>query len=300
MRAPDPDIVVEIDPNSGFCFGVTASISKAETELRSSDRLYCLGDLVHNSAEMERLQQNGLISIDHTQISQIPGARLLLRAHGEPPSTYRIAKLHGISLIDATCPVVLKLQQRIKHTYLTCPGSTQIVIYGKAGHAEVNGLVGQTDGTAIVVDDETALSQIDFSRPVMLYSQTTQSLEGWSRMVQAIASRMEPGVEFSHFDTICRQVSSRVDHVRRFAADHQVIIFVSGSKSSNGKVLFSQCQHANPASHIIASSDEISPDWFPENISSIGICGATSTPRWLMEQVKGHISTILYPKAQGK
>ena len=294
MTDCDKGTVIEIDDHSGFCFGVTASISKAEAELKAGTPLYCLGDLVHNSAEMERLHSCGLTTVTHADMPSLKGARLLLRAHGEPPSTYADAKTQGIEIIDATCPVVLKLQQRINHAYHTCPPDTQIVIYGKAGHAEVNGLVGQTCGTAIVVDDADSLDAIDFSRPVMLYSQTTRSLEGWNRMVSRIEALMHEGTSFSHFDTICRQVSGRVDHLRRFAASHSIILFVSGSKSSNGKVLFNQCRQVNPRTYMVADASEIDTDWIAHSPASIGICGATSTPRWLMEQVRDRCADILH------
>lgn len=287
-----PTPLIEIDDHSGFCFGVTTSINKAEAELAADGPLYSLGDLVHNSAEMERLHKCGLTTVTHADMPALAGARLLLRAHGEPPSTYRAARRWGIEIIDATCPVVLKLQQRIHHAYTHNGPETQIVIYGKSGHAEVNGLVGQTEGTAIVVDDAATLDAIDFSRPVLLYSQTTMSLEGWNRMVERIASLMQPGVRFEHFDTICRQVSGRVDHLRRFAASHRLILFVSGSKSSNGKVLCGHCREENPLTYMVASPAEINPAWLMPVPESIGICGATSTPRWLMEEVAARCAEL--------
>lgn len=277
---------IEIDPNSGFCFGVTASINKAESELEQPGALYALGDLVHNSAETERLQNMGLKVVGHEQMTGLGGSRMLLRAHGEPPSTYASAKASGIEVIDATCPVVLKLQQRIAASYRKWGDSAQIVIYGKAGHAEVNGLVGQTDGTAIVVDDADSLECIDFSRPVILYSQTTRSLEGWDMMVERIRSKMQPGITFLHYDTICRQVAGRVENVRLFAAAHSLVLFVSGRKSSNGKVLYNQCRKVNANTHMIESASEIDSAWFNPMPETIGICGATSTPRWIMEQVR--------------
>lgn len=289
MNVPE----IEIDDKSGFCFGVTASINKAEAELEHTSPLYCLGDIVHNSAEMERLRHKGLVSVTHDAMPKLAGCKVLLRAHGEPPSTYEAARRAGIEIVDATCPVVLKLQQRINRTYHTASPDTQIVIYGKAGHAEVNGLVGQTDGKAIVVDDADTLDAIDFSRPVALYSQTTRSLEGWSCMVERIRSRLNEGVEFSYTDTICRQVSGRVDHLRSFASRHDTILFVSGSKSSNGKVLFKQCHDVNPRTYMIGGPSDIEPDWFLHGPASIGICGATSTPRWLMEQVRDRVSELL-------
>ncbi len=285
--------VIEIDPNSGFCFGVTASINKAETELKQPGALYALGDLVHNSAETERLQQSGLKVVSHAEMKNLAGSRLLLRAHGEPPATYRRAKEFGIDIIDATCPVVLKLQQRIAASYASSDPGTQIVIYGKAGHAEVNGLVGQTDGTAIVIDDSDTFDNIDFSRPVILYSQTTRSLEGWKKMVERLRNKMQPGVEFQYFDTICRQVAGRVDHVREFAASHELVLFVSGRKSSNGKVLYNQCLKVNSNTHMIESADEIDNSWLTPMPASIGICGATSTPMWIMEQVRKKSEEII-------
>lgn len=284
---------IEIDSNSGFCFGVTTSITKAETELTAGGPLYSLGDLVHNSAEMERLQRLGLITVTHDDMPNLKGSRVLLRAHGEPPATYRQAEQCGIKIIDATCPVVLKLQQRIRQAYQDEDTSSQIVIYGKEGHAEVNGLVGQTDGTAIVVDDdEQSLNAIDFSRPVLLYSQTTMSLEGFRRMVDSISQRMAEGVMFQHFDTICRQVSGRVEHLLNFAASHSIVLFVSGSKSSNGKVLCGHCRSVNKLTYMVAEASEINPEWFTPLPESVGICGATSTPRWLMEEVASRCSEI--------
>lgn len=286
--------IIEIDDHSGFCFGVTSSINSAQAQLSKPGPLYCLGDLVHNSAEMQRLHDLGLVTVDHGSIPLLPhGARMLLRAHGEPPSTYAAAREAGVDVIDATCPVVLKLQQRINSAYHNSPSGTQIVIYGKAGHAEVNGLVGQTEGTAIVVDDADSLDELDFTRPILLYSQTTRSLEGWSRMVGRIKERMAEGVHFEHFDTICRQVSGRVDHLRRFASTHTVVLFVSGSKSSNGKVLFAECRSVNPRTYMVAEGSEVDPSWLAGEIESIGICGATSTPRWLMEQVSERCRALL-------
>lgn len=288
---------IEIDPNSGFCFGVTASITKAESELKaSSGSVYCLGDLVHNSAEMDRLHSCGLITVSHTDFPHLSGHRVMLRAHGEPPSTYATANAHGIEIIDATCPVVLKLQQRIAATYAECNRDVQIVIYGHTGHAEVNGLVGQTDGTAIVIDDGDPLTRIDPSRPVALYSQTTQSIEGFQAMVRRIGELLNDGVAFTHYDTICRQVSGRVEKLRRFAADHDVVLFVSGQKSSNGKVLFAHCHEVNPRTYMLAQPSQLREEWIADTgIKSIGICGATSTPRWLMEEVMKQCTDMLQP-----
>lgn len=279
---------VEIDEDSGFCFGVTAAIQKAEEELQRGDTLYCLGDIVHNSDEVERLRQKGLVTISHEQMAQLRGVKVLLRAHGEPPSTYELAKQNDITIIDATCPVVLKLQQRIKQAYDSSP-KPQIVIYGKLGHAEVNGLVGQTGGEAKVVENDCDLAAVDSSRPTYLYSQTTKSLHGLKHMSELLAAKMDCGVEFKTFDTICRSVAHRVEKLRRFAQNHDVVIFVAGRKSSNGKFLYEECRAENPRTHFISAACELNDEWLAE-AGSIGICGATSTPRWLMEQVSNHIN----------
>lgn len=278
---------IEIDERSGFCFGVVNAISKAEEELQKGEPLYCLGDIVHNSAEVERLRAKGMETICHGDLPAIAGAKVLLRAHGEPPSTYLAARRFGITVIDATCPVVLKLQQRIKSAYDAARSDgrdLQIVIYGRRGHAEVNGLVGQTDGKAIVIESIDELDSIDFSRPVSLYSQTTKSLEGFQHIIAEISQRMTPGVSFEFADTICRSVANRAGHLHEFAARHDVILFVAGAKSSNGKILFSHCHDTNPRSWLVPGPDEIQAEWL-RDAGSIGICGATSTPSWLMEQV---------------
>lgn len=281
---------IEIDERSGFCFGVVTAIRKAETELAASGSLYCLGDIVHNSNEVERLESIGLKTITHADLRDLKGVKVLLRAHGEPPSTYATAEQNGIEIIDATCPVVLALQKRIKETF---QGSdAQIVIYGQIGHAEVNGLVGQTEGSAIVIEHEGDLDKIDFGRPVALYSQTTKSVEGFNDVAAAIAKRMQPGVQFSTYDTICRQVAGRVEHLRKFASSHEVIIFVAGAKSSNGKILYNHCREVNEATHLVADSRELDSEWF-DGAKSIGICGATSTPRRLMEQVRDTVAEII-------
>ncbi|MDE5858093.1 MAG: 4-hydroxy-3-methylbut-2-enyl diphosphate reductase, partial [Muribaculaceae bacterium] len=229
--------VIKIDDRSGFCFGVVTAIHKAEEKLDSSGTLYCLGDIVHNSDEVQRLMNKGLKTITHDDLKNLHDVKVLLRAHGEPPSTYQIAKENNIEIIDATCPVVLQLQKRIKNSNETSPDA-QIVIYGKQGHAEVNGLVGQTDGRAIVVQDLNDLDKIDFTKDIELYSQTTMSLNGLSDIIKEIERRIVPGVKFNSYDTICRQVANRVEHLREFAAENSVILFVSGKKSSNGRFLF--------------------------------------------------------------
>lgn len=283
---------IEIDKESGFCFGVVTAIRKAEEELAGSDRLYCLGDIVHNSAEVERLCAKGLVTITHDDFGRLRNAKVLLRAHGEPPETYRIARDNNIEIIDATCPVVLRLQQRIKARYDSHGGLCQIVIYGKNGHAEVNGLVGQTDGTAIVVEGPGDLDKIDFSRDIALYSQTTKSLEGFRAIIEDIRKRISPDAKFEYFDTICRQVANRVGHLRTFVHGKDAILFVAGAKSSNGKVLFNHCRAENPRTYLLGDPAELQPEWI-RGAASIGICGATSTPRWLMEQIADKAAEIV-------
>lgn len=279
--------LVEIDEKSGFCFGVVTAIRKAETELESSGRLYCLGDIVHNSNEVERLESCGLKTITHTDLDSLHDVKVLLRAHGEPPSTYETARKNNIQIIDATCPVVLQLQKRIKATY-DSPDAPQIVIYGQTGHAEVNGLVGQTDGTAIVVESIADLDRLDFSRDIALYSQTTKSVEGLNSLAEEISHRLHSGATLRVHDTVCRQVAGRVEHLRNFAASHSLVIFVAGAKSSNGKILFEHCRKVNPNSYLISVASQLNPEWISDT-DTIGICGATSTPRRLMEQVRDRI-----------
>ena len=280
---------IEIDASSGFCFGVVNAIAKAEEELkrRPTCRLYCLGDIVHNSMEVERLRHAGMQTITHDELSRLHDVRVLLRAHGEPPATYATAARRGITLIDATCPVVLRLQQRIKHDYDEAQRqgkALQIVIYGGRGHAEVNGLVGQTNGTAIVIEDLGGLDALDFGTDIALYSQTTKSLEGFTAIISEIRRRMHDGARFTYADTICRQVAHRGEHLRDFARAHDVVIFVAGAKSSNGRVLYGHCREANERSYLVAESADVRPE-MTAGATSIGICGATSTPRWLMEDI---------------
>ncbi len=284
--------VIEIDKDSGFCFGVTAAIGKAEEQLASDGSLYCLGDIVHNSDEVERLQAKGLRTITHDMLAGLHDVKVLLRAHGEPPSTYELARRNNIHIIDATCPVVLKLQERIKSACDRTDRQPQIVIYGKLGHAEVNGLVGQTDGRAIVVEDIAGLDKVDFSRDIALYSQTTKSLEGFRTIIEEIKRRKSPETNFESFDTICRRVSNRVDHLKKFAVDHEVILFVAGSKSSNGKILYNHCLAVNPRTHLLSNASHLDPAWL-DDAETIGICGATSTPRWLMEQVRDRADELV-------
>lgn len=286
------DKKVEIDSDSGFCFGVVTAMKKAEEELAETGSLYCLGDIVHNSDEVQRLSGKGLKIITHEELEQLKNVKVLLRAHGEPPSTYQMAKRNNIEIIDATCPVVLRLQQRIKKSFdVDEKQRPQIVIYGKKGHAEVNGLVGQTLGQAIVIENTNELDKVDFSRPIALYSQTTKSLTGFQEIIKEIGCRMHPGVKFESFDTICRRVSNRVEKLQRFAENHDLVLFVAGKKSSNGKVLYAHCHEVNPNTRLIANANEIDPAWIGA-ATSIGICGATSTPRWLMEEVKWKILSL--------
>ena len=286
---------IEIDNGSGFCFGVTTAIQKAEEELAKGSTLYCLGDIVHNSMECERLRQMGLVTIDHAQMHQLHHVKVLLRAHGEPPATYELARRNNIEIIDATCPVVLKLQKRIKQQYETpsdsspkqgrLGGVSQIVIFGKKGHAEVLGLVGQTQSTAIVIENFEEVSKLDYSRDIYLYSQTTKSLDEFHRIIEYIHSHISPSATFRSFDTICRSVANRMPNISQFAARHDLILFVCGRKSSNGKVLFNECLRVNPNSHLIEGPDEIDHQWL-KGITTVGICGATSTPKWLMEECR--------------
>lgn len=290
---------IEIDNGSGFCFGVTTAIKKAEEELAGGHVLYCLGDIVHNGMECERLRQMGLVTINHHDLHQLHHVKVLLRAHGEPPETYELAQRNGIEIIDATCPVVLQLQKRIKAQYdlnhQDCEhGRTsqpQIVIFGKNGHAEVLGLVGQTHGDAIVIEQFDDVRQLDFNRDIYLYSQTTKSLDEFHRIINYIQMHISPDAVFRSFDTICRQVANRMPNISSFAVRHDLILFVCGRKSSNGKVLYNECLRVNPNTHLIEGPGEIDKAWL-DGIQTIGICGATSTPKWLMEQCQKAIEQL--------
>ena len=278
---------VTIDANSGFCFGVVYAIQMAEDELDASGELYCLGDIVHNNMEVERLEARGLKIINHEQLKQLKDTKVLIRAHGEPPETYKIAVENNIELIDASCPVVLKLQNRIRNGYEQMHEG-QIVLYGKEGHAEVNGLVGQTNGNAIIADTIADLDKVDFTKPIRFFSQTTQPTDGYKKMKEEIEKRFKEAgndaLSFEANDTLCRQVSNREPQLITFSNFHNVIVFVSGKKSSNGKVLYDVCHSVNPRSYFVSTWEEIQPEWFnPED--SVGICGATSTPMWLMEEI---------------
>ena len=293
-------MVISIDSNSGFCFGVTSAIRTAENELQKGS-LYCLGDIVHNGQEVARLEMKGLSTIDYDDLRTLPPhSRVLLRAHGEPPSTYWIAQQRGIEIIDATCPVVKKLQDRIRACYEAHKNDEnlppQIVIYGKPGHAEVIGLQGQTNDTALVIESAEQLDRLDFSRPIYLFSQTTKSVEGFNRLVEAIKLKIEDlrlKISFEYHDTICRNVANRVAQLQAFARSNDLVIFVGGSKSSNAKVLYQHCLEANPNTLFVSSADELNnltTKWSDSEAGlRIGICGATSTPLWLMEKVKEEI-----------
>ncbi|MFC2151140.1 4-hydroxy-3-methylbut-2-enyl diphosphate reductase [Bacteroidota bacterium] len=288
---------IEIDSNSGFCFGVVNAIQLAEMELERNDKLYCLGDIVHNNAEVERLKEKGLVTINHEEFKNLKNCKVLLRAHGEPPETYQTSIKNNIQLIDASCPVVLKLQNNIKLGFdeILKKGG-QVVIYGKEGHAEVNALVGQTNDRAIVIGGIEDLDKIDFSKSVNLFSQTTKSIEGFYEIQKEIKNRIvstqgSSNAEFIANDTICRQVSHRQPQLREFVKKHDVVIFVSGQKSSNGKMLYQVCKEENPNTFFVSDVDELKSNWF-SNATSTGVCGATSTPRWLMEKIAKNIEKL--------
>lgn len=296
----DREIEIEIDNNSGFCFGVVNAIEKAEAELARGISLSCLGDIVHNASEVERLRKKGLRTITHSDLESLKDSNVLLRAHGEPPRTYELLERNNNRVVDATCPVVLRLQKRIKEAYDKAKAMTEsgeagemplFLIYGKRGHAEVNGLVGQTEGNAVVIQDAEALDNLDLERDILLYSQTTKSIEGFRQIVEEIGKRKRKG-RFEYFDTICRQVANRSEKIKGFASTHDTIIFVSGAKSSNGKVLLEECRKVNSRTHAVTDSRDLRKEWLA-GAKKIGICGATSTPAWLMEEVKENIGKML-------
>lgn len=287
---------VTIDQHSGFCFGVTSAIQTAEKELREG-ALYCLGDIVHNGQEVARLEQKGLQTIDYDDLRTLPShSRVLLRAHGEPPATYWIAQQRSIAIIDATCPVVKKLQERIRTCYETHKNDEslppQIVIYGQSGHAEVIGLQGQTNNTAVVIESVEQCDRLDYTRPIYLFSQTTKSVDGFNALVKVIQARLSDKVVFEYHDTICRNVANRVQQLQDFARANDIIIFVGGTKSSNAKVLYDHCLEANPRSFFVSNAAEIDDALLTQcrTAERVGICGATSTPLWLMEQCREVIS----------
>lgn len=281
---------VKIDDHAGYCFGVVKAIGAAEEELSRAGSLYCLGDIVHNSAEVERLKREGLQVIDHDTLCSLPaGSKVLIRAHGEPPATYAMAEARGISLIDATCPIVLALQSRIRRGYeqMQAVGG-QIVLFGKPGHAEVIGLNGQCDGHAIIVSHPDELEHIDFARPIRLFSQTTKSRDEYQRLGANIQARLPEGADFVAYDTVCNRVANRAKELEVFARSVDVLLFVAGANSSNGRYLFEYCSHVQPRTHLIATADALDPQWFV-GAQSVGISGATSTPRWLMEEVRNRL-----------
>ena len=290
-------MTVTIDPHSGFCFGVVYAIDVAERELLKNGTLYCLGDIVHNNMEVNRLKEKGLVIISPEELGTLKNCKVMIRAHGEPPETYNTALKNNIELVDASCPIVLNLQNEVRRGYQEVSARNgQVVIYGKEGHAEVNGLCGQTNGEAIIVGDESDLDKIDFSRPVRLYSQTTKSVDGFRKIVDIIDKRMRtcfPGQEpdFRWNDSICRQVSNRSIQVKEFAKKYDVIVFVTGKKSSNGIILFQVCRETNPASYLVSDRSELRKEWFT-GVENVGICGATSTPMWLMEEVAAEIRSM--------
>lgn len=283
------NLSVEIDPGSGFCNGVVRAVRQAEEYLQQRPRLYSLGAIVHNSLELQRLESKGLEILELEDVRKLHDDTLLIRAHGEPPATYELAKANNINIIDCTCPVVLRLQQSVREVYdnmKTIGG--QVVIFGKKGHAEVNGLVGQTEGNAIVIGGKGEMDAIDFSRPIALFSQTTKDPDEYSELCREISQR---GTNVIFFDTICRQVASRHKSLVEFASSHDVIIFVSGRESSNGKVLFDLCRSVNPRSYAVEDAALIQQEWFKEG-DKAGICGATSTPKWQLEEVAKKVNEI--------
>lgn len=291
-------MIVETDQHSGFCFGVQNAVEIAEKALLKGEKVFSLGPIVHNDMEVERLSSLGLISITHEEFRKLRDCKVLIRAHGEPPETYRIAEENNIKIIEATCPIVKKLQSRIRETFTTsreCDG--QIVIFGKPGHAEVVGLLGQTSGRGILVSGPDDLKKIDMTRQVCLFSQTTMSVNDYLQIADKIREAMreegvaDPDKLLKVFKTICGQVSNREPHLKAFAKEHDVIIFVSGRESSNGKMLYAVCKSVNPRTYFVSSTEEINTDWFAE-MKTVGVCGATSTPKWLIEKISNLIRQI--------
>ena len=280
---------VEIDPSSGFCNGVVRAVRQAEAYLATAPRLYSLGAIVHNSLELERLKAKGLEILDLEAVRRLKGETLLIRAHGEPPSTYALARANGLHIIDCTCPVVQRLQQQVREVHASLKeAGGQVVIFGRPGHAEVNGLVGQTSGEALVVGSLSEIDRIDPERPVALFSQTTMDPEAYARLCKAVGERCRNAV---FFDTICRQVASRHQSLVAFARAHSVILFVSGRESSNGQVLFDLCRGVNPRSRWLEDASAIDPAWFSEG-DTVGVCGATSTPKWQLEETASKVSSL--------
>lgn len=290
-----PNISVEIDKRSGFCFGVVNAINRAEKELESDEPLYCLGEIVHNGEEVERLKALGLITISHNDLESLSGKKVLLRAHGEPPETYRKASANGVNLVDASCPVVLKLQEKVRKGWEQMQQQNgQVVVFGKKGHAEVVGLVGQTLGNAVVVESISEINSLDFTRPIELFAQTTKSADEYKTLSEEISARMGVDsagnpIHFRVYNSICGQVANRKKELISFSKNHDVILFVSGKNSSNGKMLYEVCKSINSRTHFVTSASEVDKQWF-NNAQSVGVCGATSTPLWLMEQVAAKVN----------
>ena len=284
-------MTIEIDENSGFCFGVRRAIATLEEQLRRGEELHCVGDIVHNEREIDRLRQQGLKVIEATELGELKSGAVLFRAHGEPPTSYETVRRNGLALTDATCPVVLKLQERIRKAYSRMREvGGQVVIFGKKGHAEVIGLVGQTGGDCILIEDESQVGLIDAYKPVEMFAQTTKNPQKYAQLAERIRERSRS--EVTVHDTICRQMADRADHMPRFAKSHDLIIFVGGAKSSNSKVLYDICQSINPRSYFVTSESEVRQEWFTGDIERVGILGATSTPMWLMENVRSAIENI--------
>lgn len=285
--------IVEIDAHSGFCTGVVKAIGKAEKFLDETKQLYSLGDIVHNNREVDRLESNGMKTIDNHALENLHDVNVLFRAHGEPPSTYELAAKNNINLIDATCPVVLNLQSRIRKVYQSkADPDTQLVIFGKKGHAEVIGLLGQTENTALILEKVSEVNLLDFTKPIELFSQTTMALDDFQTLVSTIKASMAPGVAFHYVDTICRQVANRLPHIREFAGKYEVVLFVSGAKSSNGKALYNASLGVNPRTYFLTGPEDLTLEMIAD-VTRIGICGATSTPVWLMEDVKKQVEDRL-------
>jgi 4-hydroxy-3-methylbut-2-enyl diphosphate reductase len=291
-------MVVEIDKQSGFCFGVQNAVEIAEKALLNGEKVFSLGPIVHNDKEVERLSTLGLVSIDHSEFLNLRDCKVLIRAHGEPPETYHIAEKNNITIVEATCPIVKRLQSRIRETWIkTKRDKGQVVIFGKAGHAEVVGLQGQINNEGILVSGPADFGKIDVTKPVYLFSQTTMSVKEYKNLTDILRARMhdnqitEPDKNLIINKTICGQVSNREPHLKAFARKHDTIIFVSGKESSNGKMLYSVCRDINPDTHFVSSAEELDPSWF-KGKNSAGICGATSTPKWLIENIRDIISMI--------
>jgi 4-hydroxy-3-methylbut-2-en-1-yl diphosphate reductase len=291
-------MVVEIDKQSGFCFGVQNAVEIAEKALLKGEKVFSLGPLVHNDKEVDRLSSLGLVSIDHEEFRNLRNCKVLIRAHGEPPETYATAEKNNLTVIEATCPIVKRLQSKIRESWLrTKEGDGQVVIFGKPGHAEVIGLLGQINNEGILVSGPGDFAKIDITKPVYLFSQTTMSVREYSKLVDILRLKMDEngtsnsGINLTVNKTICGQVSNREPHLKTFAKKHDVIIFVSGKESSNGKMLYSVCKNVNPDTHFVSSQEELDFSWFTGK-KSAGICGATSTPKWLIENIRDLISNI--------